>query len=298
MASMKKIFWGSIVFLLTSCGSLKESDFKAVWKFSGISDQNIDDKDGKSIDTTFSYFLKQTSEEFLANSFINFYNEKSFVFRLGNSFKKGKWNYNREKETLQLISDQDSLYISVEEFDGKGRMSCSIDNKYVFKQTYRDSIDQAIDDGMVKYFPKAKCLCDFEKDTFTYSKSSDNIFSLENNSWRIKPIKKETSKQIRQRLRSNIHYIAAFLKNSITRNDETINLSALYSPIKMGGNGIAIFSSEEIPQEWIDIFYDKQQALEAYNMLVLAFLQKITINNQESWLELDADLLNQIYSKL
>lgn len=288
----------AITFLLFGCSTLKQESFIGVWKLTNIEDPAIS-KQGQKLDSTYSDYIKEITDNYVPSSFVNFYNNKEFTYRFGSLFMNGTWKYNVDSSNIMLKSAQNMLVFDIDEFDGKSKLNLFIepDNKLVDKLK-KDSIDKIIGDGFIAYFGNATYLNEFEKDTFIYNDKSQDIYSLENNIWRIKPTQKESQKQIKERLKASIHFTIIYLNNTNLRNEETINLSGLYSPIKLGGNGISLYSDDELPQEWVDVFYDKSQAIQAYHILVMTFLQKININNQENWIDLDIDLLRQIYSKL
>ena len=295
---LKHIIAISISTLIVGCSSLKQESFVGVWKLTNIEDPALTSK-GQKIDSTYSDYIKEITDNYIASSFVNFYNNKQFTYRFGSVFLNGTWKYNVDSSDLILNSKENILVLNVDEFDGKSKLNLYLkpDNKLINK-VKKDSIDKVVGEGFSAYFSNASYLNEFEKDTFIYKDKSQDIYSLENNYWRVKPNNKESQKQIKERLKASIYFTIIYLNNNNLRNDETINLSGINSPIKLGGNGISLYSEDELPHEWVDVFYDKSQAIQAYQMLVMTFLQKININNQEKWIDLDVDLLHQIYSKL
>jgi hypothetical protein len=144
----------------------------------------------------------------------------------------------------------------------------------------------------------ANIVMNYHKDDFVYANAGDDIYSVTNNHWRQKPKDPETPGQVKERLKANIHYLIIYLNNTLIRDEESISMAGVISPIEFGSNGIALKARHQLPEEWINVFYNETQAMEAFQSIEYAFHEKITFNKFDNWIALDMDLLKQVYAKI
>lgn len=91
-------------------------------------------------------------------------------------------------------------------------------------------------------------------------------FYAANNSWRIKPSKPETNKELEDRLANYFQHMVYLLKAADTRNLDVISFEFSMGIIKIYNGGIGIHDYEVLPEEWRNTYYDEADLSTIYNM--------------------------------
>ncbi len=132
-----------------------------------------------------------------------------------------------------------------------------------------------------------------------FKNEADDPFFLENNRWRIRPSKKETDDEIRQRLKANIHFFILFYQAAIERDDKTVSFWGLPSCFKWYGGGIYLKKEDELKDNWKRCFYNEEQAMKAYALAdkLLGFKYEWP-KKEHNWLKLNLAVLEQMYKKI
>jgi hypothetical protein len=132
-----------------------------------------------------------------------------------------------------------------------------------------------------------------------FKNAEDEPFYLENNRWRIKPKNKESDSAIHQRLKENIHFFILFYKSVLAKDDKQVSFWGLPSCFKWYGGGIFLKKENELKQNWIDCFYNKGQAMQAYALADKLLAQKYTWpKGEQNWLKLNLAVLELMYKKI
>jgi hypothetical protein len=153
-------------------------------------------------------------------------------------FEYGKWTL--EDKFLRL-TNQDNRTTTIElEFEG------------------RDEIQLTIKDGL-----KAN----FEAQRAVPNSLSENPFSFENNRWRIPPSRKETDKEISNRLRNHCRFWEAYFAWVLKADLSTIDVRSTPSFIKIYGNGFGLRRPDELASAWKACFYDDEDCLKAHEQM-------------------------------
>jgi hypothetical protein len=127
----------------------------------------------------------------------------------------------------------------------------------------------------------------------------DNPFYYSNNRWRIKPKTTETDAAIKERLQGNIHFYWLFLTDNINRNSSTISFYGLPSCFNWYSGGIGIMNAKEVKANWINTFYNPEQAMKARAIMEDLILKKYTWDStQHNWLKQSAPILLQMQDSL
>lgn len=129
--------------------------------------------------------------------------------------------------------------------------------------------------------------------------SKDEPYDLENNRWRIKPEKKESDSAIHQRLKENLHFFILFYKSILAKNDRSVSFWGLPSCFKWYGGAIFLKKPEELTENWINCFYNKEQAMKAYSLADRLLSQKYDWPKGEgNWIKLNLAVVEMMYKKL
>ncbi|HQW93662.1 MAG: hypothetical protein IPH68_10620 [Chitinophagaceae bacterium] len=132
-----------------------------------------------------------------------------------------------------------------------------------------------------------------------FKNAADDPFFLENNRWRIKPKAKEPDSLIHQRLKDNIHFFILFYKRALAMDDKVISFWGLPSCFKWYGGGVFLKKETELKENWINCYYNKEQAMQAYALADKLLSQKYNWpKGEQNWLKLNLAVLEQMYKKL
>ena len=100
-----------------------------------------------------------------------------------------------------------------------------------------------------------------------YQGPAENLFSIKNNKWRIKPLNKENDTQIKERLLNHLHYWELYFKWGMDNNKESLNVRRLPSPLKIYQNGFQLLPPKKQPPLWQACFYDEEDCIKAWHLL-------------------------------
>ena len=132
-----------------------------------------------------------------------------------------------------------------------------------------------------------------------YKNPNDEPYSLENNRWRIKPKNKESDSAIHQRLKENLYFFILFYKSALAKEDKTVSFWGLPSCFKWYGGAIYLKKEEELKENWINCFYSKSQAMQAYALADKLISQKYNWpKGERNWLKLNLAVVELMYKKL
>jgi len=144
-----------------------------------------------------------------------------------------------------------------------------------------------------------KNIVDLRAEAIRYRNSNDDPFYISNNLWRFKPAKPESDEQIRNRLKSCIHFFVLFYDHKIKADAKEVLFTGLPSCFKWYGGGIYLQKEKELDNKWVNSFYDKDQAMKAYKLADKLMSSKFTWPKKESnWLKLNLAVLRQMEKKV
>lgn len=129
--------------------------------------------------------------------------------------------------------------------------------------------------------------------------ANDEPFCIENNQWRIKPLQKETEPEVHQRLKKNLNFFLLFYKSVLAKDEKSVSFWGLPSSFKWYGGGIFLKKEKELKEDWINCFYNKEQAMQAYHIAEKLMDVKYTWpKGEQNWLKLNLSVLEQMYNKI
>ena len=132
-----------------------------------------------------------------------------------------------------------------------------------------------------------------------YKNANDEPYYLENNRWRIKPKNKESDSAIHQRLKENIHFFILFYRSALAKDDKHVSFWGLPSCFKWYGGAVYLKKKEQLKENWISCFYNKEQAMQAYNLADRLLSEKFDWpKNESNWLKLNLAVLELMYKKM
>lgn len=132
-----------------------------------------------------------------------------------------------------------------------------------------------------------------------FKNGADEPFFMDNNRWRIKPKAKESDSAIHQRLKENIHFFILFYKSVLAKEDKIVSFWGLPSCFKWYGGGIFLKKENELKENWINCFYNSEQAMKAYALADKLLQEKYNWpKGEQNWLKLNLTVLEQMYKKI
>lgn len=132
-----------------------------------------------------------------------------------------------------------------------------------------------------------------------FKNANDEPFFIENNRWRIRPTQKESDSAVHQRLKENMHFFVLFYKSVLIKDEKSVSFWGLPSCFKWYGGGIFLKKENELKENWINCFYNKEQAMQAYHIAERLMDVKYTWPKDEhNWIKLNLAVLQQMYKKI
>jgi len=110
-------------------------------------------------------------------------------------------------------------------------------------------------------------VCDFEVQPYSFKANVAKPFSLEDNKWRIKSMRKESTAEIKRRLINHCQYWKDYFTWALDNKIATVDVRSTPSPIKIYGNGFELKFYYDLPYEWKNYFYDSADCQHANNIL-------------------------------
>lgn len=127
-----------------------------------------------------------------------------------------------------------------------------------------------------------------------------NPFSQKNMAWTVKPSAPESREQIKQRVDDYIrfcqYYIEGYSRGGATR----ISFVGLPNIFNFYAGGITIPNDDKnLNKKWVDCFYDRTQAVEAYNILRGLVIKKYDWDQDEpNWINQSGPVLQAMRDSL
>jgi len=140
---------------------------------------------------------------------------------------------------------------------------------------------------------------DLSSEAYRYIDLSKDPFYVDNLKWRMKPNQPENSKQVKDRLKGCIQFFILFYDREIKAITETVTFTGLPSCFRWYAGGIYLQKKEELEQKWIDCFYNREQAMQAYRLADDLLAKKYQWpKGEKNWLKQNVYVLRQMEQKL
>lgn len=105
------------------------------------------------------------------------------------------------------------------------------------------------------------------KDDITYSKDEKDPYSLQNNTWRVKPKQPENSSQLVGRVKALVDYNKLMMQNVVDGYKNYVSLNSYKTPLIIDKENVRLQPYEDIREGWDIDFYDTLQAQQGYAIL-------------------------------
>ena len=132
-----------------------------------------------------------------------------------------------------------------------------------------------------------------------YRNASNDPFHISNNLWRVAPKKAENDAAIKQRLKGFIHFHILFYRDNLAKDEKAISFYGLPTCVKWYAGGIFIIKEKDLPSNWIQCFFNKEQAQKARLMMEEIVSKKYHWpKGNISWVIKNLNVLEQMYEQL
>ena len=140
-----------------------------------------------------------------------------------------------------------------------------------------------------------KKLVEYAGAALGYKDNNSDPFYIANNKWRIKPSKAETDDQIKARMKNFLHFYVLFYEYNINSKSSTVNFNGLPSCFRWYAGGVFIYKVNEVPEKWINCFYNKDQAMKGYKIAEDLVSKKYKFpKGQTNWLKANLTILKMM----
>lgn len=270
---MRIIYFTVLFLLITSCtlfegwGVINKEELSNIWT---LSDIKFIGKDNASTSLLDEAINNEKTEKGFTLGFFN--DGNGFQLRKG-VYKSFKWKLSNEE--LELTFKTHTTKIPVLDYlKTKTRTTLLLD----FKK-----------DGDFEFVLTGNML----------SNISNDPFYPENNEWRKKPSRKETKKELHNRVKNYVKHNALILKAASERSADVISFEHSQGVIKIYRSAIGIINYENISPQWYTCFFNKEDAEKGY-YIYEEYLSKNKYRGASTgeWVNDDYKILLSIYKEM
>lgn len=204
-----------------------------------------------------------------------FFDDHTYTRNIRNYMEYGTWLYNDRNKTFSLRRN-----------DG-------------YRDEYKIAAIGANDMIILNNKNHSSTKLTYLSSGFRYRNKQDDPFYIDNNRWRIKPGYSESNEEIRERLKQWMHFFILLYKNNLDRKEDIISFYGFPTCVKWYGGGMGMIKENELPDNWFACFYNKEQAIKAYNMVDDLMAKKYKWGKaSENWVKRNLAVLEQVYANL
>lgn len=199
----------------------------------------------------------------------------TFVKNPRNAIELGKWQFDKETKTINLNYNSGS------------------------KDVYKIAALAPTELKLVNIGINSQTVLKFVSDGKAYKNAVEDPYYITNNYWQIKPKKAESDSLLRNRLKEYLYFHILFYRDNIAREKKTISFYGFPTCLKWYAGGIFMIKKDELPDNWFTCFYNKEQALKAYEMISALLDKKYKWSKEKiSWVKKNLEVLEQMYGNL
>jgi hypothetical protein len=248
-------------------------------------------------------FMYQVSEEgddmsitmqkfFLGNKLI-LRKDSTFDMLLMKQYIHGNWQYDKGKHMLRL-KDESAKKINVQfGVDSVNGNTLRLDtDEFAIEKLASDHLNNiSIADYL---FRKSYYQFYLKEDKEHYSKLSSDLYSKENNGWRIKPANPETEEQIKKRVLNHLLFWQLLFHDADENDRPYVSYNWFSSPLVVASNGVVMKLYADVKKEWDQNFYDSVQAHQGYEFMRYCFSKKIKYLQTDNKYRRNEDIIKQL----
>ncbi|MDJ1480336.1 hypothetical protein QNI16_07560 [Cytophagaceae bacterium YF14B1] len=245
------------LFLTNSCSD-DHNSLSRSWRIMKVDMKEIELKHSGRKDVQFGELnIQGRLDSIFKNTHIRLYErgEYAILFQSGEYVSKN-WLYDYKTEQITLVGHTPMQEYVLKKIDsGKDWMQVELTLPRDFSITTE--------------FPEfiiGKVSLLFSED-HKYEEGETDLLEPHRNEWRIKPHKKATKEEIRKRLVDQLSYILDYFQLIEDKQQSYFDTRLLQSPLKFYSHGLGVASASNLPERWVQTFYDQEDAITAQKML-------------------------------
>lgn len=140
---------------------------------------------------------------------------------------------------------------------------------------------------------------EYRADGKTQNNPTDDPFHKSNNQWRIRPVHPEGDSAIKLRTGQCLLFYAKYLEDNAGRGGGMISFVGLPGCFKWYHGGISVVNKDKLEANWLNCYYNKEQALKGHAMLERIISKKYKWDKGEkNWVKQSATVVKQMYDSL
>jgi hypothetical protein len=199
--------------------------------------------------------------------------DSTYIRNPRNDFEYGRWQYNAATKTISL----------------KPRNGTAIEYKIAALGLNELVAVKKGENSKLKFVGPGK----------HHTNTANNPWHISNNMWRIKPSSPEKDEAIRKRMREFLYFHILFYRDNIGRSEKIISFYGIPTCLKWYAGGIFILKENDLPDNWIACFYNREQALKGRKLIDDIIGKKYNWNKARiNWVMKNEEVLMQMYEKL
>lgn len=237
------------------------------------------------------------SDDVLEQAFLDLQADKNYTLYLPDYFDYGSWDYSKGDKTIKLASARPHVIYNkkwnLRILQGKMKqLLVELPGAAMLAVHHVDSADER--ERINAVVPVRLVL---RRNEVRFPENA-NPYSLKYNQWRIPAPYKETCEELRMRVVNHLQHLQLLFDGYSASSSETVSYVHTPTMFRMASNGIALETFDEIPKNFISLFYDKEDAIMAYYLTEGFFRLDLTFpEKHEKYSELWAFLLKQMIEK-
>jgi hypothetical protein len=206
---------------------------------------------------------------------------KGIYTRYGaNSFSFGKWRINEKGQYIHLIQEQGNG-LQKDEYLQFNMLQSRLMQANLF---YSMSFHNGQQAGSIYLSGRD-------------NKSKEDPYSIEANTWRLKPTAPESDSAIKRRTVGYLNFLETMYQHALDNEMQTLSNLWYPQPLQMYfGNGVRMAYSNEL-YSWNECFYDSAQAVKGYQVISGEFYN-IHLKAVDNKFERNLDCVQQLLKHL
>jgi hypothetical protein len=216
-----------------------------------------------------NYGVNGFQQVFAASKFI-IRPDHSFDFVLFQNYRHGKWEHRRNQLLIRTEPRDTPITFIIDSID------------YNFMELSIDSTNFQKFGRMVMPYENIDLFSGIQRlgfrlqlDNERYQDEKKDPYSKLNNWWRIKPLKSESTKEIKNRVLNLADFHLLMFEDALAREKKVITYNWFSSPLTVARNGLGLKSYKKIRTDWEECFYDSAQAWYGFLTLRSGFEKKM-----------------------
>lgn len=273
------VYLFSIVLFLTSCTPFSVENVLTKYSLKLIRIEQPDEETASNE----SFFTNLGIKEALPSesSFLHLYKNGVLSSLNTTKYSTGKWNYSNKDSVLTIT---DTVNTTARKITLK--LLSLKNNNFKFKVLTINKIK-----------PSGNYFLIYSQSTH-YQEGAKDLLSVKENSWRLKPSKKETNEQIKQRVIAQLKYHVDYFDLTKSKDQTYFETKILQSPFNFYQHALGVPENYQLSPEWVKIFYDRQDAEKAADILRKSISNVEKLNDHERFTDTYKEIINKMIDQL